>query len=310
MAKRIINKNPFIQPLEINGLTGRVLQIPAPKNKKREIMFIYGHHSSIERWYGVAEALNQYGRVTVPDLPGFGGMDSFYKIGMEPTIDNFADYLAAFVKLKYSRKKVTILGMSLGFVVVTRMLQRYPELVDRVNMLVSFAGFSHKDDFILSKRNMVFYRTMSSLLGRKYPAKFYKNVVLHPSLIRAAYSKAPNARQKFSGISELEKKRYLELEVELWRNNEARTYLNTAREFLNLYQLAPPVRAKVWHIAIDGDRYFDNKVVEQHLKIIYDDVKVAYAEADNHAPTILATKDEAMKFIPAILQREINKTPK
>jgi hypothetical protein len=51
-------------------------------------------------------------------------------------------------------------------------------------------------------------------------------------------------------------------------------------------------------------------VVEQHLKIIYDDVKVAYAEADNHAPTILATKDEAMKFIPAILQREINKTPK
>jgi hypothetical protein len=30
----------------------------------------------------------------------------------------------------------------------------------------------------------------------------------------------------------------------------------------------------VWHIAIDGDRYFDNKVVEQHLKIIYDDVQI------------------------------------
>lgn len=282
----------------------------APKNKKREIMFIYGHHSSIERWYGVAEALNQYGAVTVPDLPGFGGMDSFYKIGYEPTIDNFADYLAAFVKLKFSRKKVTILGMSLGFVIVTRMLQRYPELTDRVDLLVSFAGFSHKDDFILPKRNMLLYKTMTTVMGRKYPSKFFKNVVLHPTIIRTAYGKTRNAKSKFKGVSNLEKKRYLEFEVELWRNNEARTYINTAREFLRLDQLKPPVHLKIWHIAVDSDRYFDNKIVEQHFRIIFDDVKTVYADASNHAPTILANVEDAMEFIPDILRKELNRQSK
>src|SRR3982751_3045218 len=95
----------YIRPLEMNGLTGRMLHMPAPKNKKRDILLIYGHHSCLERMYGVAEDLNQYGAVTMPDLPGFGGMDSFYKIGMEPTLDNLADYLAAFIKLRYKGKK-------------------------------------------------------------------------------------------------------------------------------------------------------------------------------------------------------------
>ena len=85
---------------------------------------LYGHHSSLERVYGLAEDMSQYGNVTIPDYPGFGGMDSFYKIGMKPTLDNLADYLATFVKLRYRGKKVTIVGMSLGFVIATRMLQR------------------------------------------------------------------------------------------------------------------------------------------------------------------------------------------
>ena len=117
MAKAKTNPAEYIVPLEINGLTGRMLHMPAEGKHKSEILFIYGQHSSLERWWGLIQYLHHYGAVTVPDLPGFGGMDSFYKIGQKPTIDNLADYLAAFMKMRYRHKKVVIVGLSFGFVV-------------------------------------------------------------------------------------------------------------------------------------------------------------------------------------------------
>src|ERR1039458_3592274 len=76
----------YIVPLNINGMDGRMLRLPAPKGKPAELLFVYGHHSSLERWWGLAQVMNRYGAVTMPDLPGFGGMDSFYKIGKKPSI--------------------------------------------------------------------------------------------------------------------------------------------------------------------------------------------------------------------------------
>lgn len=92
-----------IRRININGLSGRVLTIPKTNKSQKdvEILLVYGMHSSLERWYTLANALSQFGNVTMPDLPGHGGMDSFYKIKMEPTLDNFGDYLATFIKLHY-----------------------------------------------------------------------------------------------------------------------------------------------------------------------------------------------------------------
>src|SRR5690606_17925654 len=114
----------------------------------------YGRHSSIERVYGLAQALNNYGAVTVPDLPGFGGMDSFYKINEKPDIDTMADYLASVIKLRYARRRVILAGVSYGFAVITRMLQRYPDIAKKSDMLVGWAGFAHHEDFRFSKRRM------------------------------------------------------------------------------------------------------------------------------------------------------------
>ena len=101
MKSNVKNPSDFITPLIINGLHGRVLHIDATKKTAAnlEILLIYGHHASLERMFGIVEDIAQYGNVTVPDLPGFGGMDSFYKIGEKPTLDNLADYLATFIKL-------------------------------------------------------------------------------------------------------------------------------------------------------------------------------------------------------------------
>lgn len=296
-----------IVPINVNGLNGRMLSLPAPKGKTREILYVYGHHSSIERWAGFAEDLNQYGAVTVPDLPGFGGMDSFHKIGMEPTLDNLADYLAAFIKMRYKRKKVSVCGLSFGFAVITRMLQRCPELNKKIDIVVSVVGFSHKDDLSFSKSRYWMYRILASFFKHKYPALFFKNVFLHPAIIRAFYSRTHNAKKKYSGLDPLEAKTATEMEVKLWRNNEVRTYMATSIEMLTLDNCQIAIPRKLWHVSVDADRYFDNKVVEQHLRIIFDDVEHIATKVDNHAPTVIASKEETKDIIPNKIRRLLSR---
>lgn len=300
-----------IKPLNMNGLNGRMLKLPAPKDldkgQRREILLVYGHHASIERMYGIAEALNDFGTVTMPDLPGCGGMDSFYKIGMKPTIDSMADYLAAFVKLKYRGKKVTMVGMSLGFVIITRMLQRYPELVDKVNLMVSIVGFSHKYDFALPKSRQTYYKNGARFFSMKIPSMFFYNIFLHPTVIKLAYSKTYNAKKKLSNLSSEDKKTALEFEVQLWRQDDLRTYFRMVVEFLTLDNCKSQINLPVQHISVDSDQYFDHSVVEQHMRIIYNDFTEHEAQIPSHAPSIIANKEEAMPFIPESMREYLKK---
>src|ERR1041385_6148442 len=112
MAQSTMEPADHILPLYMNGLAGRMLRLPPPKSKKREILLIAGQHTSLERIFGMAEYLNRFGGVTSPDLPGFGGMESFYKIGEKPTIDKMADYLASFIKLRYKNRRFTVIAVS------------------------------------------------------------------------------------------------------------------------------------------------------------------------------------------------------
>jgi pimeloyl-ACP methyl ester carboxylesterase len=300
----------YIKPLNMNGLNGRMLRLPAPKDNdlsyKREILLVYGHHASIERMYGIAEALNDYGAITMPDLPGCGGMESFYKIGMKPTLDNMADYMAAFVKLKYRGKKVTIVGMSLGFVIITRMLQKYPELVDKVELLISVVGFSHKYDFALTKSRLTYYRLGAKFFSLKLPSLLFYNVFLHPTVIRMAYSKTHNAKKKLANLSSEDKKTAIEFEVNLWRQDDVRTYMRMAVEFLSLDNCNKQVNLPVQHISVSSDQYFDHSVVEQHMRIIFTDFTEHEAHIPSHAPSIIATKDDANPFIPKSVRKILN----
>lgn len=292
------NVADYIMPLNMNGLQGRMLYMPAPKNKKREILFIYGHHSTLERWWGVVQDLNQYGTVTVPDMPGFGGMESFYKIGRAPTVDNLADYLAAFIKMRYKRKKVTIAGLSFGFVVVTRMLQRYPDLVNKVDLLISVVGFAHKDDFTFSKPRMFIYRWGSRFFSRKLPAIFFRNVLLHPWVLKLAYSHTRNARQKFQNLDRAEHKEIMAFEVHLWHSNDVRTHMKTTVEFLSLDNCHKQVKLPVHHVSVKADNYFDNFRVEQHMKVIFTKFSEYPANMDNHAPSVIADAKTAAPMWP------------
>lgn len=296
-----------IQSLNINGLKGRMLRIPSLKNPSKEILMIYGHHASLERVYGLADELSQYGTVTAPDLPGFGGMDSFYSIKMTPNIDNLADYLATFIKLRYKRKKITIIGMSLGFVIATRMLQKYPELTKKVEIIVSMVGFTRKDDGKVSKKMTRSYWLLAKIFSRRIPSWFFYNLVLNPSVVRAMYAKTPNAKAKFKHLSKQDFKRAIDFEVILWRVNDVRTYMKMLLEMLSLDNCTKQINLPVHHVSVDGDQYFNNQVVEQHMRVIFTDFTEYKAILPNHAPSIVASKEEAGPFVPKGLRKLLSK---
>lgn len=309
MPKRTRNLNDYVVPLNMNGLQGRMLELPASKLKTRKILFIYGHHASLERFFGLAEALNDYGAVTMPDLPGFGGMDSFYKIGEKPSLNNLADYLASFIKLRYRRQRVTVVGYSFGFTVVTRMLQRYPELADKVDLLVSAVGFARGDDFKFSPSRRLYYRFMAKVFSYKLPSLIFRNIALHPSLIQAFYARTHNAKAKFNGLSEEEQRLAIDFEVHLWRINDVRTYMNTTLSMLKLDNCRQKVNLPLWHIAVKADNYFDNHLVEQHLKVIFSGLSKATARLGKHSMTVIASKKEAKVFLPPPLCKLLAKQP-
>lgn len=288
----------FIEPLHINGMNGRMLVLPSKKQNGREILLLYGHHSSLERMSGLAEELQAYGTVTLPDFPGFGGMDTFYKIGMKPSLDAMADYLAAFIKLRYKNKRITIGGMSFGFIVATRMLQRYPAMTKHVETLISIVGFTRKDEFTFSKPRYMFYRYGAAFFSQRLPAMFFKNVILHPTLLRLVYDKMHNAKAKFANMSQEEKKRAMEFEVFLWRCNDVRTYMHTTVTMLTLNNCEKHIALPVHHIRVNADQYFDGNIIEQHMRVIFTDYTEHMAYLDSHTPSVIADKKEAAAFIP------------
>lgn len=299
----------FITPLNMNGLQGRMLRLPAAKGCKtpnREFLVVYGHHAMLERWWGVVQNFGAYGNVTMPDLPGFGGMDSFYKLGQKPTIDSLADYLASFIKLRFKRGRITIVGISFGFVVATRMLQRYPDIAKRVNVAISCVGFAHHDDFVFTKQRLLWYRWASWVASLPPLPFLFNKLLLNRLALRYAYTKTHNARHKFEAAAAQSPEVFdavLETEVKLWHDNHLRTHLYTTYEFLGVDNCQKRVAVPVWHVHAKNDYYFNNQVVEQHMRIIFKEYVGIELNLHSHAPSVNATKKEAAEFIPAKLRR-------
>ena len=294
-------------PLNMNGLEGRMLKMPAPSGSNREVLLIYGHHAMLERWWGLVQNLNELGAVTMPDLPGFGGMDSFYKIGRKPTIDAYADYLAAFIKLRYKRKRVTIVGISFGFVVVTRMLQRYPELVKKVDLLVSMVGFMHRDDFLFSRRKRFIFRRVTRLFATRPAATTIRYVGLNRFTITHLSRHLSNSKKRFIEVTPEEFMDTMEFEVKLWQANDVRTHWSTTSEFLDVDNCAKRISLPVYHVVSSNEHYFDNEVVKQHMLVVFSDYHRYEARSKAHTPSILADKKAMRVFVPPGLRRVLKK---
>lgn len=307
MSAKNTDISQYIKPLNMNGMSGRMLHLPPKSAKSREILFIYGHHASIERHFGVAEFLSRYGTVTIPDLPGFGGMDSFYTIGKKPTLDNMADYLASFIKLRYKNKKLTLAGYSLGVAYITRMLQKYPEMLERIDFVISLAGFTKKNDFIFTKKRLFFYNIGVRFFAMRIPSLFFKHIILRPVFIRSVYSRSMNAKHKFAGKQADEFEHTLAMEVNLWRSNDVRTYMYSAKTMFTFDLTDSQVHTAIYHAHIDKDQYFNHAKVDENLNKVYSEVHTTLARAPTHSPSVVASAKEAAPFIPPAFRRILNK---
>ncbi len=295
--------NRYISALHVNGMNGRLLRMPAKNNKKRQIFLLYGHHASLERMYGLAEVLNHHGMVTMPDLPGFGGMDSFYKIGQKPTLDAYADYLASLIKLYYKRRRVTIVAMSFSVPLIIRTLQKYPELAKKVDMVVSIAGFARYDDFIFSRKMKFGLSMIAYALSFRSAAWIMKHVFLTKPVIRVAYLMAGNRHSKMKdAIDRAERDRRIDFEVGLWKMNDVRTRGSTMNLMFNIDVCTAQIKVPAYHVSTSEDRYFDHATVEQHLRIVFDKLEIVPSTMGAHAPTIVATAKEAEPYIPKRLR--------
>jgi pimeloyl-ACP methyl ester carboxylesterase len=295
----------YIDPLHINGLSGRVMHVPGQSNAKaqRQILVVYGHHSSLERWWGLAQNFADFGDVTMPDLPGFGGMDSFYTIGMKPTLDNYADYLAAYVKMRYSRKKVAIVGISFGFLVVTRMLQKYPELNGKIEVLISAMGFTRYDEFTFSPSRYRFYIWASKIMTLRPLNSMVGLLCYNKPVLRALYTRSHNAKHKFKSINNAKQfEKTLDMEVALWRANDYRSHWSTTLQMLHVDHCDVAIQLPVWHVYTENDNYFNNSIVEQHMNIVFSNFVPLKIDVHAHAPSVIATKRQAASFMPKDLR--------
>lgn len=299
----------YIVPLNINGLEGRMLQAPAVKatKKDKEILLVYGHHAMLERWWGLVQNLQAYGNVTMPDMPGFGGMDSFHKIGKYPNIDAFADYLAAFVKLKYRRKKVAIVAISFGFVVATRMLQRYPELAKKVTLLTSIVGFMHMDDFVYGGRQRRLFVKVTRLFATRPVAFLIRRIGLTRWMLWNLYIRLPNSKRRMIEVTPAEFAETMEFEVKLWQVNDVRTHWLTTSQFLNIDNCTSRISLPVVHVASQQDHYFNNEIVKQHMLVVFKNYHQYVARSKAHTPSILADKRAAGVLLPVGLRRRLDK---
>lgn len=306
MAKQAANPADYIQPLYINGLNGRMLRVPASNGQSnREILLIYGHHALLERWWGLVENLQEYGNVTMPDLPGFGGMDNFYRIGRKPTLDTFADYLAAFIKMRYRNRRVTLVGISFGFLVITRMLQRYPELCKKVDLVVSIVGFMHKGDFLFPPRRRTMYSLVTRVLSTAPIAIFIRYAILNKFVIKNIYVRMPIGKRRFIAMTPDDFANLMDFEVILWQRNDVRTHWRTTSEFLRIDNCREQIPLPVWHVASKADHYFDNFIVEQHMRVVYANYHKSTMNSAAHTPSILGDKKELAVMIPPGLRKRL-----
>lgn len=288
----------------INRLKGRMLRLPAEnKSEKRELLLLYGHHASLERMDGIAQNLSQYANITLPDLPGIGGMDSFYKINKKPTIENYADYLASFIKLKYKRKRFSIMAMSFSFLIVTRMLQKNPEIAGRVDMVISTVGFVHYQDFRLPRLQIMGLRLLAISCKSASASKFFRYTILNGRVIKLIYKSVARRHSKMHDAKtgkELERR--IRAEIKLWHINDVRTRMYTMDEMFRVNLCDRKVALPVYHVSVENDRYFDNHVVEQHMRVIYSDFTDMPTTMPAHMPSIVASREEADPFIPQKLR--------
>jgi pimeloyl-ACP methyl ester carboxylesterase len=294
----------YIKPLNVNGLTGRMLSLPSRDSSRNNFLLIYDVFDSLENMNDLAILLNKFGSVSCIDLPGMGGMRAFNILREKPTLDIFADYLAAIVKLRFRRKRITIVGIGYGFVIATKMLQRNPEIIKKVNLVISLDGYARYDDFELSSLRRKLLST-AYWIGSYGPFSALAKISFFNSNARRLRYKLLKNDAFYKQLTPENQIRYLNSKLLASKRINLRTYFRTKFEILTLDNCHVHINTPIWHVSLSDDKK-NQDVIIQHLQVIYSNYYSSNVKVDHHI-LIMLNSQISGRLVPPRLRRLLSK---
>lgn len=182
----------IIKQLTINGLSGRYLS-PSRRAGKNIFLIVGDYKSSIEGLRPIVDLLSKRADVYGFDLPGIGGMESFYRVSRTPTLDNYADYLQSVIKLKFRGKRIVLVGVGSGFAVVTMYLQKTKTSNANIKSVINFGGISHHFDAPTAKFEVLatgIVAKLASFVVFRFPLEFISKIFNTKNLPTTVYLKS------------------------------------------------------------------------------------------------------------------------
>lgn len=308
MKKTYYSSGTYYKPYIYKGLKGRYLHMPAVnKEAKRTFVLLYGQHATLERIEPIIGALTEFGDVYAVDNPGFGGMESAYKIGEYPSLKFYAGHLKYFLDTVVPEdRSVTLLGVSFGFQIITETLKEYPKLLPRIEQAISFVGFVSHADFHLP---LSYKLPLIDFIGNISKSWFGSKVVelfLHDWIITSIYRLSKPIQAKVKTMKSSEVKKYASEQAWLWRVNDIRTHSVTAIDFIKRNDLTGyRINVSALHVGVPKDHLLDNGLVVKELAEIYKPFENYNLHLANHAPLDLDSREKVLDLLPEELRSKL-----
>lgn len=285
-----------ITNININGLKGRIAYFKAEnkKNSGERFVIVSGMHTTHERMLGFANFLRNYGDVYLIDMPGFGGMDSFKKIGKDITFENFGDYLYTVLKTQKLTDNVTIFCVSVGGQFVTRMLQMHPDSQLWVKKVIGFVTFGAGKDFHMSRYYMWMVRIMSKISSTWLGAQLFKLIAINRFSLNIMIWLFGKFKKKMQSADKSIQKKHQAMEIYLWLINDRRTHARVAdRMFTRDLRRESDelIKVPMHNILTHDDQYLSHKEVNKTFRDLYENYTPHYLSLDVHMPSTVEVDD-------------------
>ena len=296
MKYRIIKvPSKYISPINMNGLRGKMVFFPN-RLSKNNILYIPDILSSLDLSWNIINLFHDYGNITAIDLPGIGGMEAFHLIKQKNRIDNFADYLASFIKLRYKNKKLIVVANGFGFIAITRTLQKYPILTKNIKIVVSINGISRYDALKLSyrKRAIIKLLAFTGDLSKLIFLSLFKNQLMDMNV----YSNNKH-RIYLENLTKTDNKYMHKKLIE----NDYRTNVSMLNEIIKVDNCNKRLDLHLWNLVLN-DNCIDQKINEQHLRITYKKYNHSLSQI-NYYDLISNRTNSLNQLIPTKLKKHL-----
>ena len=151
------------------------------------------------------------------------------------------------------------------------MLQKYPEIAKKVDVVFNVSSFAHHDDLKVTGFKKFRLRFYTKFFTYNLPSTIYRGILLRPHLYNRLSKRMRDIQQK-SNYDPKEFKTKYNLDLKIRKKMSVKTQMFTLNELLHLDNCQHVIDLPLWCVngLHEGHLFLDN--VDQHLKIIYKSV--------------------------------------